>query len=94
MATGGYQSQNDTVLAHLRAGHSITSWEAIERWHITRLARCIQDLEELLGYTIPSKWEASNGKRYKRYWLDLPKGQIEFPVFQIQTPGGVIQPGV
>ena len=73
---GVYQSQNDTVLAHLQAGHSITSWEAIERWRITRLARCIQDLEEL-GHAIQSDWEASNGKRYKRYRLEIPKGQLD-----------------
>lgn len=87
-----YPSQNATVRAHLESGETITSWEAIQRWRITRLARVIDDLEKLLGHQIPSKWEAANGKRYKRYWLELPKGQLEFPVFQTKALGGANQP--
>jgi hypothetical protein len=84
--SGVYQSQNMTVLAHLQEGKSITSWEAIERWRITRLARVIDDLEKQLGHDIPSKWEASNGKRYKRYWLEIPKGQLEMFKPRTESP--------
>jgi hypothetical protein len=45
------------------------------------LARVIDDLEKDHP-EIQSEWEASNGKRYKRYWL--PKGQLE--MFQAVPP--------
>ena len=83
MATGVYQSQNMTVLAHLQAGHSITSWEAIERWKITRLARCVGDLKDE-GYPIQSELLSANGKRYARYWLPQEKGQLS--LFQQKGP--------
>ncbi len=81
-----YQSQNDTVLAHLQSGASITSWEAIQKWHITRLARVIDDLEKT--HSIQSEWESGNGKRWKRYWIEQQKEQLEFPVFQQQAAHG------
>jgi hypothetical protein len=68
-----YQSQNAKVLAHLESGESITSWEAIQKWRITRLARVIDDLKKL-GKPIQSELLRANGKVYARYWL--PKGQL------------------
>ena len=62
--------QNEVVLTYLLTGKSITSWEAIERWHITRLASIINRLKRR-GHRIESEWCTNyvDGARYKRYWL-------------------------
>jgi len=39
-------SQNDKIQAWLEEGNSITSWDAIMMWGVTRLASRIHDLRE------------------------------------------------
>ena len=64
--------QNDVVLRYLSAGNRLTSWEAIEKWHITRLASIINRLKRR-GYRIESEWCTNliDGARYKSYWLGM-----------------------
>lgn len=62
------KSQKKRILEHLQARGSITSWEAIINYRITRLARVIPEIR-LRGYAIRSVMEESNGKRYARYYL-------------------------
>ena len=63
-------SQTKAVADHLGKYESITSWEAIERYHITRLSSIIYRLKRL-GYRIEDEWCTNllDGCRYKRYYL-------------------------
>ena len=45
------KSQKEVVLQYLKAHKSITSLQAFEKWHITRLSAVIFDLRKL-GYNI------------------------------------------
>ena len=62
------KSQNAQILAWLKAGHSITFWDAVRDFGVMHLPRRIKDLKEA-GHTIDSEWQEANGKRFKRYWL-------------------------
>ena len=64
-----YESQKDLVLNHLKTYGRITSWEAIEKYHITRLSEYIRSLRNDDGINIPDEWKENNGKRFKEYRL-------------------------
>lgn len=59
-------NQKDQVLKHLQKKNSITSWEAIQKYGITRLADTIFQLKGK-GYDIMTVHESNNGKRWARY---------------------------
>ena len=62
-------TQEETVLEHMRRYGSITSMTAFERYSITRLAAKIFVLRKA-GYDIDMVWETSQyGTRYGRYIL-------------------------
>ena len=56
------------VLYHLKNKKSITSWEAITKYHITRLSAVIYDLRHE-GYDIQTTREHNEGSNYARYTL-------------------------
>ena len=58
-------SQTDTIHKHLNIYGSITTWEAIEQYHITRLSAHIQFLEERGVMIDPIK--KSDGKKH---WVE------------------------
>lgn len=60
-------SQKDQVLEHLKKRKSITSWEAITSYRITRLASIIFDLRD--EYEIVSLQERKGNKKFVRYVL-------------------------
>ena len=60
-------SQKDQVLQHLKKRKSITSWEAITSYRITRLASIIFDLRD--EYEIVSLQERKGNKKFVRYVL-------------------------
>ncbi len=60
------KGQATKVLNHLKNCGSLTSWEAFEVYHITRLSAVIKVLRSL-GYPITSTVETSNGSHYSRY---------------------------
>lgn len=62
------ETQNRMILAHLRKGHSITFWEAVERFGCMHLPRRILDLKEA-GHNIKDQWITRDGKRFKQWWL-------------------------
>ena len=62
------KSQKQQVIAHLKKHGSITSWEAIQKYHITRLAAIIFDLREE-GNKIFTRNETGNGKKWAKYLL-------------------------
>ena len=65
-----YETQKSMVLYHLKNQKSITSWEAITKYHITRLSAIIYDLRQE-GYDIQSTRERNEetGTNYARYTL-------------------------
>ena len=58
-------SQKDQVLNHFAKKKSITSWEAIQKYGITRLAAVICDLK--VTHNIMTVNETAEGKRWARY---------------------------
>lgn len=65
-----YATQKEKVLYHLKHYRSLTSWEAIKEYHVTRLSAVIFDLREK-GYNIKSIREENleTGTRFVRYYL-------------------------
>ena len=61
-------TQQQKVLEHLQQNGSITSWEAIMKFHATRLSGIIFNLRKQ-GYPITSTMETNGDKRYARYTL-------------------------
>jgi hypothetical protein len=61
-------SQNQIILKHLKSGKSLTSWQAIQKWRITRLSGRIYDLIHD-GHNIVAEMVQRNGKRFARYRL-------------------------
>lgn len=62
------RSQNEIVLEHMRKRGSITTWIAISRYRITRLARCIGELERA-GHLINHTRISRKDKHYTAYSL-------------------------
>jgi len=58
-------NQKDQVLNHFAKKKSITSWEAIQKYGITRLAAVICDLKAT--HNIMTVNETADGKRWARY---------------------------
>lgn len=63
-------SQCKLILEYLAAHGSITAWEAMAELHIMRLASRIHDLRKL-GHNIIGEMVTANGKRFKRYRLEV-----------------------
>lgn len=69
------KTQKEQVLAHLKKYGSITSWNAITDYRITRLAAVIFLLREDGHKIFASAEKSSEGKRYAKYILmKLAKG--------------------
>jgi hypothetical protein len=62
-----YISQKQTVLRHLRR-RPLSTWVAISRYKITRLARCIHELRRD-GYEIVARTVQRGSKRWALYRL-------------------------
>ena len=58
-------NQKDQVLNHFAKKKSITSWEAIQKYGITRLAAVICELKT--NHNIMTVNETADGKRWARY---------------------------
>ena len=63
-------SQVNKLLAHLRGGGTVTSYEAYAQFGITQLAARITDIEQQ-GVAISRTPEKRNGKRFVRYALGV-----------------------
>ena len=64
-------SQSMRVLRYLQRGNTISSFEAYEKFRVTRLNAIMWILKND-GYAIKSDWvDAEDGREnYKRYWLE------------------------
>ena len=63
------ETQLNQVKKHLRKYRSITSWEAIRRYRITRLSEYIRILRHDYGACIVSEWQYKNDKKWVKYKL-------------------------
>jgi len=62
------ESQRQAVIEHLKKKKSLTSWEAIQLYGITRLASIIFNLRAE-GYSIFTKKEQNDKSKWARYVL-------------------------
>lgn len=63
--------QKSQVLNHLKLFGSITSWEAIEKYQITRLSEYIRSLRNDDLIEIKDEWKEKDGKHWKQYYLEV-----------------------
>lgn len=59
-------TQKEKILNHLNRYGKITSWEAIQRYRITRLSEYIRELR-VEGHTIESQWIKGKGNPFVKY---------------------------
>lgn len=78
------ETQDLIILHHLKKHRSITSWEAIEKYRITRLSARIFNLRGK-GYDIITRYETNEvtGTRYARYVLLRSKDWSEADLFEL-----------
>lgn len=62
-------SQLDQIHTHLVNHGSISSWQAISEYRITRVAEYIRQLREM-GLDIKSEWKSKDNKRWVEYILE------------------------
>lgn len=62
-------SQEQSILAYLERGNTITPQEALKMFGCFRLAARIRDLKDR-GYAISCEKVEANGKRFARYRMD------------------------
>jgi len=77
-------SQKQKVRDYLESGRPLTSWEAIEKWRITRLAAII-DLLKKEGMNIVSEMKKNfnTGKKYAEYRsLDIRVNESQTSLFE------------
>lgn len=60
-------SQVKVVKAHLMSNRTITSWEAITKYRITRLSAVIYILKNEYDMRIETKHISKNGKKWAEY---------------------------
>lgn len=67
-------SQADEILAWLTAGHTLTQFEALERFGCMRLPSRIDELRHKRGIAITTTLiELPGGKRVAEYTIEKPK---------------------
>ena len=59
-------TQERAILAHLKAGRSITPLEALRRFGCLRLGARVYDLRRR-GHKIINVWQSAGDKRFARY---------------------------
>jgi len=64
-----YQSQNKKVRAHLELGETISTWQAIRWWQITRLSARIYDLINDHDMNIDKNTIRNGRSHYAEYYL-------------------------
>ena len=62
-------NQEELILQYLKQHGSITSWEAIIKYHITRVSAVIFKLKKA-GYNITSERCTGDGKQWVKYTLE------------------------
>lgn len=68
-------NQNDRIIRHLKDYKTITSWEAIQEYGVTRLSARISDIKNK-GYIITDEWISTPNRygemiSFKKYSLEM-----------------------
>ena len=68
-------TQNDRILRHLKDYGTITIWEAIQEYGVTRLSARIKDVKDM-GYMITDEWVSTPNRygemiSFKKYSLEM-----------------------
>ena len=67
-------TQNDRILAYLKAGGSVDQWFAIHNGMGSRLAARMSDIKrDNPGLDIRDEFVHKNGKQFKKYWIFKPE---------------------
>lgn len=61
-------TQKQKIKNHLKKFKSITSWDAITKYRITRLAQYILLLKQE-GMNIKSEWKSNEGSKWTEYTI-------------------------
>ena len=77
-------SQDDNILAYLKAGHSLTGLDALHLFGSMRLASRIDELRKR-GHDIRDEWVEKNDKRFKLYFLNQPTVQSDLFMSRKET---------
>lgn len=64
-----FDSQRKKIANYLLSGKAITSWEAIQMFHCTRLSAVIYVLKNDYNMNIESERIFEEGTNYSRYWI-------------------------
>lgn len=75
-----FETQRAKVRAYLESGKSLTSWEAIEMFHCTRLSAVIFSLKNDHKMNVVTEMVSGDGVRYAKYILKADpklKGEIK-----------------
>jgi len=62
------KTQKEEILQYLKKHKTITSWDAIQMFHVTRLASVIFLLKQE-GHEIFTQMVNENNKSFAKYWL-------------------------
>ena len=80
------QTQNQRILAHLKAGHRLTPLEALDRFGCMRLGARIWDLRQE-GHDIRDRLVSRGGAHVAQYWLAYwPAGRQTMLVGSEEVP--------
>jgi hypothetical protein len=69
-------AQKQQVLNELLGSGFISSWDAIQKFRITRLSQYILLLRQE-GYEIESEWQHNESRRWVKYVLKSPALKVE-----------------
>lgn len=80
-----FDTQRAKVKAYLESGKSLTSWEAIEMFHCTRLSAVIFSLKNDYNMNIVTEMVSGDGVRYAKYMLKAdPKLKAEMKGYMMR----------
>ena len=67
-------TQDDRIIAHLKAGYSLTGLEALDLFGTMKLATRISEIRRKnKSLDIRDEYLHRNGKNFKKYWIHKPK---------------------
>lgn len=80
MEKSSFETKISNVKRHLLEGKTLTSWEAIQLYRVTRLSAVVFELKNRHGLNIGSEMIVEDGVHYSKYYLKADpklKGEIK-----------------
>jgi hypothetical protein len=69
-------TQSQSILEHLQNGGTLTVAQALNQFGVYALSQRVGELRRK-GYAIKDQWVEQNGKRFKRYLMEVST-ELEF----------------